>query len=132
MSGSTMSHLNIYLSKEREKWLREHLQALARKDNRSLSYIVEEALVKFVKDQGKRVPQDPRKDHRLKTAGLLAVFFFPTFCAHAQLFPSLRAENFRRISFVGRCEQNQWSTNKEDKVELMMSAEPGESCEARL
>ncbi len=63
-----MSHLNIYLSKEREKWLREHLESLANQDNRSLSYIVEEALVKFVKDQGKHVPQDKRKDHRRRAA----------------------------------------------------------------
>ena len=59
-----MPHLNIYLSKEREKWLRAHLEELANQDNRSLSYIVEEALVKYVKDQGKHVPQDKRKDHR--------------------------------------------------------------------
>ncbi len=52
--------------------------------------------------------------------------------AHARLFPALKADDFRRISFVGRCEQNQWSTNKDDKLEIMMSAEPGESCEARL
>jgi len=63
-----MAHLNIYLSKEREKWLREHLETLARQDNRSLSYIVEEALVKFVKDLGKHVPQDKRKDHRHRAA----------------------------------------------------------------
>jgi predicted transcriptional regulator len=61
-----MAHLNVYLSKEREKWLRPHLQELASRDNRSLSYIVEEALVKFVKDQGHRVPQDKRKDHRTR------------------------------------------------------------------
>ena len=59
-----MSHLNIYLSREREKWLREHLQSLANQDNRSLSYIVEEALVQFIKSQGRSVPQDKRKDHR--------------------------------------------------------------------
>jgi len=63
-----MSHLNVYLSKEREKWLRGHLEALANQDNRSLSYIVEEALVKFVKDQGKHVPQDKRRDHRHRAA----------------------------------------------------------------
>ena len=63
-----MSHLNIYLSKEREKWLRDHLESLASQDNRSLSYIVEEALVQFVKDQGKHVPQDKRKDHRRRAA----------------------------------------------------------------
>ena len=63
-----MAHLNIYLSKEREKWLREHLEALAHDDNRSLSYIVEEALVQYVKDQGKHVPQDKRKDHRRRAA----------------------------------------------------------------
>ena len=63
-----MSHLNIYLSKEREKWLREHLESLATEDNRSLSYIVEEALVKFVRDQGKHVPQDKRKDQRRRAA----------------------------------------------------------------
>ena len=63
-----MPHLNIYLSKEREKWLREQLDQLASQDNRSLSYIVEEALVKFVKDQGKHVPQDKRKDHRRHVA----------------------------------------------------------------
>ncbi len=63
-----MSHLNIYLSKDREKWLREHLDTLARQDNRSLSYIVEEALVQFVKSQGKHVPQDKRKDHRRSAA----------------------------------------------------------------
>lgn len=59
-----MPHLNVYLSKEREKWLRENLQDLANQDNRSLSYIVEEALVQFIKSQGKHVPQDRRKDHR--------------------------------------------------------------------
>jgi predicted transcriptional regulator len=61
-----MAHLNIYLSREREKWLRQHLDALARQDNRSLSYIVEEALVRFVKDQGRHIPQDKRKDHRTR------------------------------------------------------------------
>jgi predicted transcriptional regulator len=59
-----MAHLNVYLSKDREKWLREHLESLATQDNRSLSYIVEEALVQFVKSQGKHVPHDKRKDHR--------------------------------------------------------------------
>ena len=59
-----MAHLNIYLSKDREKWLRDHLETLARHDNRSLSYIVEEALVHFLKSQGKPVPHDKRKDHR--------------------------------------------------------------------
>jgi predicted transcriptional regulator len=63
-----MSHLNIYLSREREKWLRQHLDAIARQDNRSLSYIVEEALVQFIKDQGKHVPQHKRKDHRTRAA----------------------------------------------------------------
>lgn len=63
-----MAHLNIYLSKEREKWLREQLESLASQDDRSLSYIVEEALVQFVKDQGKHVPQDKRKDHRRRAA----------------------------------------------------------------
>ncbi len=63
-----MSHLNIYLSKEREEWLRRHLDDIARRDNRSLSYIVEEALVRFVRDQGKSVPQSPRKDHRIHAA----------------------------------------------------------------
>jgi predicted transcriptional regulator len=63
-----MAHLNVYLSKDREKWLREHLESLATQDNRSLSYIVEEALVKFVKDQGKHVPHDTRKDRRRRAA----------------------------------------------------------------
>jgi predicted transcriptional regulator len=63
-----MAHLNVYLSKDREKWLREHLESLATQDNRSLSYIVEEALVQFVKSQGKHVPQDKRKDHRRRAA----------------------------------------------------------------
>ena len=61
-----MAHLNIYLSKEREKWLRQHLDEIARQDNRSLSYVVEEALVKYVKDQGRHVPHDKRKDHRIR------------------------------------------------------------------
>lgn len=61
-----MPHLNIYLSQEREKWLREHLNSLARADNRSLSYIVEEALVDFVQRQGKKVPNEKRKDHRTR------------------------------------------------------------------
>ena len=51
-----MAHLNIYLSREREKTLRQHLDEIARRDNRSLSYIVEEALVKFVQD----TKDDPR------------------------------------------------------------------------
>lgn len=63
-----MAHLNIYVSKERDKWLRQHLETLARQDNRSLSYIVEEALVQFIKDQGKHVPQDKRRDHRTRAA----------------------------------------------------------------
>ena len=45
---------------------------------------------------------------------------------------ALKDEDFRRISFVGRCEQNQWATTRDNKLEIMMSAEPGESCEARL
>jgi predicted transcriptional regulator len=60
-----MPHLNIYISKEREKWLRDHLENLARRDNRSLSYIVEEALVKFVESLGRKAPNDKRIDHRL-------------------------------------------------------------------
>ena len=61
-----MSHLNIYLSRERETWLRQHLETLARKDNRSLSYIIEEALVKVIKDLGHHVPHDKRTDHRTR------------------------------------------------------------------
>lgn len=59
-----MPHLNIYLSRERELWLREQLETVARDENRSLSYIVEEALVKFLRSMGKSVPPDKRKDHR--------------------------------------------------------------------
>lgn len=59
-----MAHLNIYLSQEREKWLRQGLEEIARADRRSLSYIVEEALVQFIKDQGKRIPKTHRKDRR--------------------------------------------------------------------
>jgi predicted transcriptional regulator len=59
-----MSHLNIYVSREREKWLRQQLEDIARTENRSLSYIVEEALVQFIRDSGKKIPQDKRKDHR--------------------------------------------------------------------
>ncbi len=50
----------------------------------------------------------------------------------ARIFPPLIDDDFKRISFVGRCEQNQWSTSKGGAVEIMMSAESGESCEARL
>jgi len=46
--------------------------------------------------------------------------------------PSLTDKDFQRISFVGRCEQNQWATTRDGKLEIMMSAEPGEACEARL
>ena len=63
-----MTHLNVYLSKERAKWLRSGLQDIALKQNRSLSYVVEEALVKFIKQQGKHVPAQQRKDHRIHTA----------------------------------------------------------------
>jgi len=59
-----MPHLNVYISKEREKWLRDHLETLARLENRSLSYIVEEALVKFIEKQGQKVPHAKRTDHR--------------------------------------------------------------------
>jgi predicted transcriptional regulator len=59
-----MAHLNIYLSKEREKWLRHGLQEIARTEHRSLSYIVEEALVKFMQLAGKKTPTTKRKDHR--------------------------------------------------------------------
>jgi predicted transcriptional regulator len=63
-----MPHLNIYLSKERADWLRDGLQGIAQKENRSLSYVVEEALVNFIKQQGKHVPTEPRKDHRTRPA----------------------------------------------------------------
>ena len=59
-----MPHLNSYISKEREKWLRDHLEDLARLENRSLSYIVEEALVKFIESHGQKVPHAKRTDHR--------------------------------------------------------------------
>jgi glycosidase len=52
--------------------------------------------------------------------------------ALARLLPPLNEDDFRRISFVGRCAQNQWATNRDHTLEMMMSAESGESCEARL
>jgi len=61
-----MPHLNVYISKEREKWLRDHLEERARLENRSLSYIVEEALVKFIETQGQKVPHEKRTDHRTR------------------------------------------------------------------
>ncbi len=59
-----MAHLNIYVSREREQWLRQHLEELARGENRSLSYVIEEALVDFIRRQGHKTPSDKRKDHR--------------------------------------------------------------------
>ena len=59
-----MAHLNIYISRERAQWLRDHLQEIAQKENRSLSYVVEEALVGYIKQQGKSAPTQQRKDHR--------------------------------------------------------------------
>jgi hypothetical protein len=59
-----MPHLNVYLSQERAKWLRSGLEGIAARDNRSLSYVVEEALVSFIKQQGKHVPKQQRKDRR--------------------------------------------------------------------
>jgi predicted transcriptional regulator len=59
-----MAALNIYVSRERDKWLRDHLEGIARDQRRSLSFIVEEALVEFVQRRGKKVPSNPRKDHR--------------------------------------------------------------------
>jgi len=64
-----MSHLNIYVSRERDTWLRKHLEALAQQDNRSLSYIIEEALVEFVQKRGLKIPSGPRKDHRSRGRG---------------------------------------------------------------
>jgi len=52
--------------------------------------------------------------------------------APARSLAPLNDDDFRRISFVGRCEQNQWATNRDHALEMMMSAESGESCEARL
>jgi hypothetical protein len=64
-----MAHLNIYLSQERAKWLRSGLEGVAKKQNRSLSYVVEEALVYFIKQQGRHVPKHhQRKDHRTRAA----------------------------------------------------------------
>gem|GEM_PF-2131526 len=40
------------------------METLARLENRSLSYIVEEALVKFIEKQGQKVPHAKRTDHR--------------------------------------------------------------------
>jgi predicted transcriptional regulator len=59
-----VAHLNIYVSREREKWLRDQLDDIARSENRSLSYIIEEALVQFLQKLGRKIPQDKRKDHR--------------------------------------------------------------------
>jgi hypothetical protein len=59
-----MAHLNIYLSREREKMLRLGLEEIAQADNRSLSYIVEEALVEFIRKHGKDISREKRKDHR--------------------------------------------------------------------
>jgi predicted transcriptional regulator len=59
-----MAHLNVYVSREREKTLRAGLEDIAKAQNRSLSYIVEEALVEFVHQHGKKVSQEKRKDHR--------------------------------------------------------------------
>ena len=59
-----MSHLNIYVSREREEWLRQGLEAMAHKQNRSLSYIIEEALVHYLQQSGHKIPSGPRKDHR--------------------------------------------------------------------
>ena len=64
-----MAHLNIYLSKERAKWLRSNLEDVAAKENRSLSYVVEEALVEFIRRQGKHVGHQQRKDHRTSASG---------------------------------------------------------------
>jgi len=63
-----MAHLNIYLSRERAKWLRSGLEGIAQKQNRSLSYVVEEALVYFIKQQGIHVPKHQRMDHRTHPA----------------------------------------------------------------
>ena len=59
-----MSHLNIYVSRERESWLKQSLEAMAQEQNRSLSYIIEEALVRFIQQSGHKIPAGPRKDHR--------------------------------------------------------------------
>lgn len=59
-----MAHLNVYLSRDRAKWVRLGLEDIAKKENRSLSYVVEEALVNFIKQQGKHVPKQQRLDHR--------------------------------------------------------------------
>lgn len=71
--------------------------------------------------------------HTSQTVLLVAAFALmsPPF-SQAILLPVLKDSDFKRITFVGRCEQNQWSTNRADKVEITMSAETGESCEARL
>jgi len=74
----------------------------------------------------------PPNRRAIATAVLLLSSAIISPSLHAKLFPSLKADDFRRISFVGRCDQNQWSTDKGDKLEVMMSAEPGESCEARM
>ena len=63
-----MAHLNIYLSRERAQWMRDRLEDIAQKENRSLSYVVEEALVGFIKQQGKHVPTQQRKDHRTQSS----------------------------------------------------------------
>src|SRR5262245_30735447 len=74
--------------------------------------------------------------HKTKSGPLcylltVSCLLFPRL-SQAGLLPILKDGEFKRISFVGRCEQNQWSSNKDESIELMLSAEPGESCEARL
>src|ERR1019366_1593806 len=69
---------------------------------------------------------------KILSRGLLLFPFFVASPVLARLFPPLTDSDFNRISFVGRCEQNQWATSKDNQLEIMMSAESGESCEARL
>src|ERR1051326_3668976 len=76
------------------------------------------------------------KNNRLviSPATALAAFLisFLTLSPRAAEARLLTDQDFKRISFVGRCEQNQWDTTLSGNLEIMMSAEPGESCEARL
>jgi len=62
-----MSYLNIYLSRNREKWIRKELVRIATEKDRSISYLVEEALLEYLHAKGSVLPAEGlNRTRRLK------------------------------------------------------------------
>ncbi len=59
-----MSHLSVYLSPTREKWIKSELGRISAEKDRSVSYIVEEALLQYIHSEGGVMPGESGEEKK--------------------------------------------------------------------